>query len=323
MFKNVKCSSIEADTIKKINEFNTINEREDIKSASQAEITLLDGIPVHPETKRFVERLRAQYRGCKFGVNRECKTAWSAGHLVYNDVWLMMPGQAYALARVGYGDYSPSGSGTSMFMVHSRTIENEKYRVGSEQYNMVMSSDIERAFKNAKKHVRMYSPVEYASLTAKEFVSHVESDSDTVRNDWMRARGQVKDNDNLYKELKHLMECGHKFLSDEFAGLVTNWIDTAKAWSVEKNRKVPAYFVHVSVVRDQQLFEVIEIDDAKGPLGNYSQTWADAKPQRFAADDIPEDIMGKLSVLSLLEPGGYSAGVGKRVDEAMFWVERT
>ena len=264
MFKNVKCSSIEADTIKKINEFNTINEREDIKSASQAEIILLDGIPVHPETKRFVERLRAQYRGCKFGVNRECKTAWNAGRLVYNDVWLMMPGQAYALARVGYGNYSPTNSGSSMFMVYSRAINNEKYRANSEQYYMSMSADIERAIKNAKKYIRLYSPVEYAQMTARDFTNHIENDSDAVRQAWGGARGQVRDSDNLYKELKHLVECGHKFLSDEFAGMVTHWIDTAKAWSAEKNRAVPAYFVHVSVVRDEQVFNIIEVTDAKG-----------------------------------------------------------
>lgn len=39
-------------------------------------------------------------------------------------------------------------------------------------------------------------------------------------------------------------------------------------------------------------------------------------------NDIPEDIQSKISVLLLKEPGGdWLTGVGKRVDDGVFWLE--
>lgn len=323
MFEYVKVTKLEVANQRRIQQLEENERLDKTHSGQTVEIAKVDGISVHSETKRFLERLRVQYRGCKFLVDKHCKSSFLSGMLVFNDVWLTMPGQAYALARVGYGNYSPTNAGVSMFMVYSRTIENEKYKIGSEQYYMAMSSDIERAVKNAKKHVRMFSPVEFAQMTAREFTNEIGRCNEEVQEKWSSARRRARESEHLYKELKHLMESGHRFLSDEFTGMVASWIENAKVWEAEQKRPIPAYFVHVTVVRDEQLFDILEITDAKGQLGNYSMSWADAKSQRFRASDIPEDIMGKLSVLSLLEPGSYSAGVGKRVDEAMFWVERT
>jgi len=323
MFDFVKTTRVQSETIRLVTRYDEMNAREQNKDGTVVDVPRLNNIPVHTQTKRFAERLAQEFRGCTFGIDKHCKQSWEQNRLVHNEVWLMMPNQPYALARIGYGDFSPSSKGISCFGVYSRTINNEKYKGGSDQYYMAMSTDIERAVKNAKKHIRMFSPVEYAQMTAGEFTNEVEACSSKVGDAWSIARRTARESDHLYKELKHLMESGHRFLSDEFAGMVTNWITTAKEWSIEKNRAVPAYFVHVSVVRDEQMFDIVEVEDAKGKLGNYSQAWADAKSQKFKANDLPEDLMGKLSVLSLLEPGQYTQGVGKRIDDTMFWVERT
>lgn len=296
--------------------------KEDITQSESNRVVYVDNIPVHPETKRFLERLRQEFRGATFGVDGENKRSFYDGFLCFTDLWIMLPGQAYALGRVGYGSYAKSSNSPPCYMVYARMIENEKYHVGRDQYHMVMTSDFERAVKNAKKYVRLYSPREYAVVTAHEFSGDIERHSDGVKDKWQIARKAAVDSKQIYREIKHLVECGHKFLSDEFGQAVTAWIDTATQWNVEKDRKIPAYFVNVSVVRDEQFFEIVEVENAKGPLGNYAQNWAEAKDHRLKADDMPEDLMGKLSVLSLLKPGQYSQGVGRRVSETMFWVER-
>jgi hypothetical protein len=38
--------------------------------------------------------------------------------------------------------------------------------------------------------------------------------------------------------------------------------------------------------------------------------------------EIPEDIMGAVSVLSILNNGQYVANVGMKIDEKHFWIER-
>ena len=321
MFEYVKTSAVERRTLKVVAEFNELCNTPSLDPTALPES--FHGIPVRPEVKAFAERIAREFRGCTFGADRFCKQSWHQSRPVYNELWLMMPGQAYALGRVGYADYSNKDRGTYTYSVYSRTINNEKYKNSSDNFYRAMSSDMERAVKNAKKHIRMYSPTEFAQMTAREFTSSVEDSTNEVESAWQRARREVTGSNDLYKEIKHLVECGHKFLSEEFNTMVASWLETAKAWSVEKHRKIPAYFVHVAVLRNEQTFEIVEIEDAKGRLGNYSQVWADAKPQRFKADDLPEDLMGKLSVLSLLDVGQYTQGVGKRVGETMFWVERT
>jgi hypothetical protein len=241
---------------------------------------------------------------------------------VFAELWIMLPDQPFALGRVGHGNFSPSHSSASKdnkyFMVYSRTIKNEKYRASSDQYYMVMSQDMDKAIKNAKKHIRPYNPAEFAQESASQMKSEVGDITRRMIDARRSAERDVLDIPLVYKELKHLVDLGHQFLDPRFASNLAAWVDAKNAVQAETSRAVPVYFVYVSTQRDEQVFDVVEIPNIK----EYSYT-DQMEFKRFKLDDMPEDIMGKLSVLSLLEPGQYTEGVGKRVDEAMFWVERT
>ena len=69
--------------------------------------------------------------------------------------------------------------------------------------------------------------------------------------------------------------------------------------------------------RGEQTFDAIVIDDIK----KDGTLYRDMPCQRYTDRDLPEEYMGKLSVLSLLEVGQYTPGVGKRVEETCFWLE--
>jgi hypothetical protein len=297
------------------------------------EIPMVNGIWVRPETKQFVDELSKQFRGATFGVNGDCKAYWYKGAYAYQDMWLMLPDQPFALARVGFGNYSPrnsrSDNKTEYFMVYSRVINNEKYRAGSDQYYMSMSKDMAKAIVNARRYIRRYSPLDMATNTLRDITSNVENISGKVRRAWREAREQVVATDTglplLYQEIKRLVTTGHEFLDPKLKDMAVAWVEQEKAWAAEKQRPVPVYFVQVSTdFRDEQIFEVVEVEDIK-PHGAFSSDFKDSNPptKTYRAADIPEDIMGKLSVLSLLEPGQYTEGVGIRSSETMFWVERT
>jgi hypothetical protein len=296
------------------------------------EIPMVNSIWVRPETKQFVDELSKQFRGATFGINSECKAYWHKGAYVYQDMWLMLPDQPYALARVGFGNYSPrnsrSDNKTEYFMVYSRVINNEKYRAGSDQYYMSMSKDMAKAIVNARRYIRRYSPLDMANNTLYDITRNVENISGKVRRAWNDARhevvGRTESIDTLFKEIKRLITIGHEFSDPKFKDAVMAWVEKDNAWTIEKQRPVPAYFVQVSTMRDEQIFEVVEVEDIK-PYGDFSASSKEFNPttKTYTVADLPEDIMGKLSVLSLLEPGQYTEGVGIRSDETMFWVERT
>jgi hypothetical protein len=292
----------------------------------------VDGIPVHPSVKPFLDALRKQYRGAFFGVSGDCAGVFWNGWYVHKDLWLMVPDCPMALARVGYGNYSPKNNydryKPEYYMVYSRTIENEKYRAGSEQYNMAMSKDMDKALKNASKHIRRYRPIELAETSVASIANHVERNESKVRDAMRKARENVIGTNMgvelLLRELKHALSSGHRFFDPTFEANAMAWVDKDKDWDAEKVRPIPAYFVTVSTLRDEQIFEIIEVANVKEYTEfKHKYKEMEGATKTYKADDIPEDIMGKLSVLSLLEVGGYSEGVGKRVDETMFWVERT
>jgi hypothetical protein len=296
-------------------------------------IAQVNGIWVRPETKQFIDELSKQFRGATFGVDSECKGCWYNNVYVRQDMWLMLPGEPYALARVGFGNYSPRNSRSEnkgeYFMVYSRAITNEKYRAGSDQYHMSMTKDITKAVTNARRFIRRYSPFEMASGTLNAITTNIGKIENRVRDAWSRARNEAVNGEGLsllYKEIKRLVETDHEFADPKFKDLATAWVDKSKAWAAENVRPIPVYFVQVSTIfRDEQIFEVLEVDNIKLYSGFDSAKFKDANPapKTYGAHDIPEDIMGKLSVLSLLEPGQYTEGVGVRADETMFWVERT
>ena len=88
--------------------------------------------------------------------------------------WLYRDDCPYCLGWVGYGDYRNGGDGTNMYVVNARTIENGKYSDYSPQYFMKMSTNIDTAVRNAKKFIRMMSPIELAQTRLKDATEAVD-----------------------------------------------------------------------------------------------------------------------------------------------------
>jgi hypothetical protein len=47
-----------------------------------------------------------------------------------------------------------------------------------------------------------------------------------------------------------------------------------------------------------------------------------SQPTTYYADELPEEIAGRVSVLNILEEGQYVARVGQKIDETTFWIEK-
>lgn len=272
----------------------------------------------------FMAVLRNQIRGIEFGVTSDCETKYVLGDYVYKEVWAFFPNQPYALGRVGYGDSSVNGSSDKeTYWVYSRTICNGKYAAHREQYNMVATKDVNKAVKEAKKSLRVYSPQECAAATRNGFMSFVNDEVNTVSNKVGHAKHKVSDSPDLLRELQHLLELSshgrYQFLSEILKTNIQAWKQATDEWATEKVRAIPACFVNVTVIRSQQRFDVVECTDAKNMRLALKE---EAPTNYYYEEDLPPELLGRLSVLSLLEHGQYSKGVGMRVTDTMFWVEK-
>ena len=259
------------------------------------------------------DKIKQSVRGLQF-IDRNKKSLY-----IYRDDC------PYVLGWIGYGDYRQGGDGTEMYVVHSRTIYNGKYSDYNDQHNMAMSTNIDTALRNVKKYIRPYNPVEMAKIHVKDVssaVSNVAGEVNTRLRDIQSSIVDVRsygDNSTtrLMTELKHLITTGHEFVDPSFGSAIVDYFAAVEEANQYKGRSVPMWFVRVYERFGDQCFDVASIDNAENWNPNIGE-----EVHRYTASDLPEDIMGKLSVLNILNDKQYVDDVGYRAGEGMFYVVR-
>jgi hypothetical protein len=181
---------------------------------------------------------------------------------------------------------------------------------------------MERGIKNARAHIRRFTATDYALANKKAITKslyHTESDLTDKLNEARRATTN-RNISELIEELKHLLTIDHTFLSGSFREKVLHLIQLEDEYKAETNRDVPGCFVFVGELRGEQTFEVVHVPNMKNEEYMKNKFLSTVIPQQYKADTLPENIMGKLSVLSIMEEGNYVKSVGQRTHETMFWV---
>jgi hypothetical protein len=216
-----------------------------------------------------------------------------------------MEGDTYAMARIGYADYSVGDTALFKFMVESRTIKNEKYKDSRDEYHMVLTDTLDRAVKNASKHMRRYSPLEVATISYDKLrLPKIEAGSNLYG-----AKRAVMDHPQLKTELFHLLDLGYSFLSTDLQGMVTNWRKT-EAMSMAK----PCYFITVRLQSDDMMCDVVR-------LHSYEDIKQGVDPAVvYKMEELPEELAGRVAVLSMFEDNHYVRSIGLRVNSSTFWV---
>lgn len=287
-------------------------------------VSFIDDLPVSPRLANFCNEIRAANPRIKFGIRKNCthqmfQSGSGNGYCTaYHEVWAYLPEQPYALMRLGYKDYTTTAtsSGESAYGVYSRLVQNRKYNARNEQHCMLMSNDLARAVKNARAVMRPYAPQEVVQVNLQYFISGVQDEASSVHSEVMKALSNVRQNGNLMKELVHLRQSNYQFLSNELGDLIEAYI-RAKLQHEEHQSKVRhAWFVTVLTRQDKQHFDVIEMFD----VHKMRPTMHD--PKTYTAETLPEEIAGKMAVLTMIDVGNRVADVGMRATETTFYVER-
>ena len=297
------------------------------KSQVYLRCSLVDDIPVFPKLASLCEEIRAVNPRIKFGINNNCAfmrvrigadTMFTTHVTAMHEVWAYLPEQPYALMRLGYKDYTTTAtsSGDMHYGVYSRLIQNRKYNARHEQHCMLMSNDLARAVKNAKSVMRPYAPQEVVQVQLHKFINGVQDETSGVNTEVMVALTNVRQHAGLIRELVHLCQNNYQFLSNELSDLIETYI-RAKLQQEEHLSKVRhAWFVTVLTRQDKQHFDVIEMFD----VHKMRPTMHD--PKTYTAETLPEEIAGKMAVLSMIDVGTRVSDVGMRATETTFYVER-
>ena len=266
------------------------------------------------ELQTFMSRLQGVFRGVKFAK------------MMTNKVWVYYPDEPYPMGYIGYGDFRTEVCGDDQYMVASRKITNEKYGDYQDQFRMKMSGNMDTAIRNAKRFLRNFSPHEMAGANAKLLRSKANDAPEMLGSKFRKSMRELFDhevgnrtgafNGRMLTELRHLVDSDHGFVDGEFGHQLRQMFEMGDAWRESFLKTVDVYFVRVFEKFGKQTFQVTELDDVR----DYNPRISD----QFLTytDDLPENIVGKLAVLSMTEDGNYVDDVGMRVDEAMFYVVR-
>ena len=240
-----------------------------------------------------------------------------------NRLWVYYPDEPYPMGYIGYGDFRTETVGDDQYIVGSRTIINDKYGSYQDQHNMKMTVNVETAIRNARRFLRNFSPQEMAKSKLRTVCSQSQDSLGDISTEYRNKMRELFDHESrntnkMLTELRNLVDTSHEFVDAAFGSELRAMFELSDNQKALKDKPIHMYFVRVSEKFGKQTFDVGTIDNVQ--KSSY-QVEMSNEFKRYT-DDLPEEIMGKLSVLTMVENDSYVDDVGYRAAEGMFYVVR-
>jgi len=289
-----------------------INKKIDVEQQKVARDYLASNLDIQD----FMKGIRRAFRGVLFTPDAGDKRR----------VYVHMPNDPYVMGYIGYGDFLTTAKAMqSSYVISSRHIANYKYADYNDQHYMAMSINLSTAVRNAKKYLR--------PLTTKDMALDQWTESDMRRKSKdTKSAMEVKRNNALsdllaksnrtlnieynpmLEYMRTLVTVGHEFTDKELESNLLSYFALEKDVKAFSGNDVDVDYVRVYEKYGKQVFDVVPLireDSYRSALGNLTT---------YDKDKVPEDVMGKVSVLSMVENGHWVDDVGYRVDATMFYV---
>jgi len=244
-----------------------------------------------------------------------------------DSMWVYRPQDTYAMGYIGYCQvYNQE----QRYAVFSPNIHNGKYNYGEKQH---MASALHRpkGVANAAKHLRPLTAKQVLELTQGEFVSALFDAKSTARSQVAKATQQIDlrlfaleryrkpDLNPLQDELQRILNSDYVFVDKELeAQLHAAFTAVAEHEDSKKLHNAKHTFIEVIETHGRNTFRgYAEVDDDRSLY-----RMADTKENLFyfTQEELPDRLMGAMSVLSMVETGVYVSGVGYRAASNMFYV---
>jgi hypothetical protein len=248
-----------------------------------------------------------------------------------DSMWVYRPQDTYAMGYIGYCQVHETGDQEQRYAVFSPNIHNGKYNYGEKQH---MASALHRlkGVANAAKHLRPLTTKQVLALTQGEFVSALFDAKSTARSQVAKATQQIEggklfalerfrkpDTTPLQDELQRILNSDYVFVDKELeAQLYAAFAAVAEHEESKKLHAAKHTFIEVIEANGRNTFRgFAEVDDDRS-LFRLADTQENLF--YFTQEELPDRLMGAMSVLSMVEVGIYVSGVGYRAANNMFYV---
>lgn len=241
---------------------------------------------------------------------------------VFNEFALYLEEYPLDIGRINFKDNGARKKNVNTYGVYSRKITNAKYATHRDQFHMVTATDVKKAVKNVSKYVSPFSTKELAQAYYENIRNNVGQSASKVQSELRSVASPIaNDQVDLLKEILNLKKQGAQFSSARFREVADNIEDLMSRYEAERTRDPSAIFVRFYQVGEETYFSMQQAIELKK---NYStlQGTEEMKVEGKPVSEIPEDVMGAVSVLSILNDGQYVANIGTKINSKHFWIER-
>lgn len=257
-------------------------------------------------TYEFAYAIQKAIRGVKFGVidGRE-----------HREVHVYTEGQPFTMGYIGYGDWRDYGCETiNYYNVVSPNITNEKYSYGDARHRK-MSTKLDVALKTAKRYFRNLTPEQMAQNEVNGILTSYKNVRYKLREDKDNKHSKLLRSDAVISEFRHMLQQGYEFVDKNFGEEVQAYLKSIDEHAEAKAKGLSVAFVRVFEKFGEQTFQVVKMHG----LHNMSSPPKDDAVE-YTSETLPEDFMGKLSTLNMLQKDGYVEGVGFNSGDGLFYV---
>ena len=246
----------------------------------------------------------------------------------WESIWVYRPQDTYAMGWITYADVFEGGTGEKRHAVYSPNIQNGKYSYGD---NCFMSSALHfnKGLLNACKYLRPPTAKQALQQVQRDFARGVSRSLDEVKTKAQKITNKI-DTDvfgrtrlntaPLKRELANILKSDYEFLDKELEVQLTEAFEAVK--ELHDGRDIHD--------RDHTFIEVIQAQGANLYRGfnRVSQSYSlfrhdDSAENKivYTQEELPENLLGAMSVLSMVEEDQYVAGVGYRAGANMFYIK--
>ena len=289
-----------------------INKKIDVAQQKVAKDYLASNLDIQD----FMKGIRRAFRGVLFTPDAGDKRR----------VYVHMPNDPYVMGYIGYGDFLTTAKAMqNSYVISSRHIMNYKYADYNDQHYMAMSINLSTAVRNAKKYLRPLTTKDMAldqqtesdmRRKSKDTKSAMEVKRNNALSDLLAKSNRTLDIDYnpMLEYMRTLVTVGHEFTDKELESNLLSYFALEKDVKAFSGNDIDVDYVRVYEKYGKQVFDVVPLireDSYRSTLGNLIT---------YDKDKVPKDVMGKVSVLSMVENGHWVDDVGYRVDATMFYV---
>jgi len=282
----------------------------------------VDTIPVSSQVHELAMGVRKAYPFVKFYATTEenkCRWHWDSVVVMQYamEIFAAIDTCPYVLAKIGYGNYSATNyEGTTAYMVRARGIENERYHSGREQYHMRITASLKVAIKNTLANLLPYDMREVADHEYEEYRSKSQHVGASKAAKLPALLGSIS-HSILLNEIRALTAMGVTFNTPEFRSVAQSCDDAAKLANEERNKRIDVVLMHFV---ERPLGIVAECVGMQNIRAYHS--FKPESLETYPLDGVPQALQDKVAVLQTLLPGDHVDGVGMKVEEMLYWVEK-